>query len=78
MKTIFIYDAVDADLRFFIRDKGSYMHLQNVYVDSLSSSSELQKEVDNILKEEKNNLQKDFPIDQCIGAFAVVVVGSIP
>lgn len=41
MKTIFIYDELEGDLKFFKLD-GDYSHLDGCYVNSVDTSDELQ------------------------------------
>jgi len=79
MKTIFIYDQLDADIQFFVKE-GNYSHLDKLYLNCYTNDVKLDEELSDMLYDDNGlilvELLDDFPILE--EAFVVVRVGFIP
>ena len=79
MKTVFIYDNPEENIKFFVKD-GDYSHLNITYIQG-SPSDALERELAQIMYNSEGDvivdLQDSFPTN--LGnQFKVIVVGFLP
>lgn len=92
MKTILIYDQLDADLKFFVLN-GDYSHLNTVYMNSVlpdgatkkaqKAHDKLQEELETLMYGEGGDLilpyTSNFPVDVLKREDSIVIVaGFLP
>ena len=90
MKTVIIYDQLDADVKFVVLD-GDYTHLNHVYVNvnqyiedkKLRKAQKLQDEFTNLFfsPDDGKDLQTyltEFPTQEVLDGAAVIVAGFLP
>lgn len=82
MKTIFIWDELDAEIKFFVLP-GNYSHFNRVYLNGLDKPETVQKELSNLVYcentgEIKHTVLKEFPIEEVDTDTVVIVAGFIP
>lgn len=91
MKTVMIYDQLDAELKFFVLE-GDLTHLDGVYINQwIESDSKaerkkrdaLQNELNTVIYDETNGtflhpVESKFPIQAVVEGAVVVVAGFLP
>jgi hypothetical protein len=90
MKTILIYDELDANLKFFVLD-GDYSHLNKVYMNSViegtakaqKAHDKLQRELEKLLYGKGGQIilpsTPEFPVDVLKREDSIVIVaGFLP
>jgi hypothetical protein len=82
VKTIVIWDACDANLKFFVVDR-DVTHLNHHYVNSTETSDETAHEISNLVYDGDGNRVIDFldefPLDVTDDSdFAVISCGFLP
>jgi hypothetical protein len=82
MKTVVIWDSVEADLRFFVVDR-DLGHLDGKYVNSADNTEALDKEISMLVYDETTGKQviemtKEFPVEAVREGAKVIVCGFLP
>ena len=82
MQTVVIWDSVDADVLFFVVDR-DISHLDKKYVNSVDVSEEDEREISNLMYDEKTGdkiiaTQTTFPVDAVLAGAKVIVCGFLP
>lgn len=81
MKTVFIYDQMEANLEFFTVD-GDYSRFDGAYVNSMNTPDELARELSAFLYDGKGTrlhaTVDKFPVEDVRNGAQVVVIGFLP
>ena len=82
MKTVVIWDSVDADIRFFVIDR-DLSHLNGKYVNHYDNTEEMDREISSLVYDEQTGapivgMLSTFPVDEVKAGAAVVVMGFLP
>jgi hypothetical protein len=81
MKTVVIWDQLDADLKFFVVD-GDLGRFDKKYVNSPDISDEEQSELSSLVYGEdgaiKVELRSNFPTEEILQGARVIVAGFLP
>lgn len=90
MKTVLIYDQLDADLKFFVLD-GDYTKFKGVYINQCSTGNKREQKAAEKKQDELTNLLYDqntgelllpflgeFPTEEVRNGAAVIVAGFLP
>ena len=79
MKTVLIYDTLEAEITFYVVD-GDRSHLNGKYVNSVDTSEKDSDEICELVFDENWNTKeslKEFPVDEVKNGALVVVVGFL-
>lgn len=81
MKTVFIWDEMQGELKFFVVD-GDYRHLNNIYINTVDNE-EQQDQLNEVLGYDEQGQPKitmltEFPVQEVKDGAFVVVAGFLP
>lgn len=82
VKTVVIWDSVDADVKFFVTDR-DLTHLNHKYVNSCEIPDAESDEICNLVYdsttgEQITEMQDEFPVEAVKAGAAVIVCGFLP
>jgi len=81
MKTVVIWDQLDADLKFFVVN-GDLSWFNRKYLNSFDLSDDEQSELNSLVYEEDGTIRvkfrSDFPTEEVVQGARVIVAGFLP